>query len=99
MLTKQHAMAWQGLCMVHTELKAFPEARKAIGRRCLSWNWACSKTSSMGLELGGLDLDQERYEEALVINDKAKAVLVQHKEWPDYGALLNNLGICHKELP
>jgi tetratricopeptide (TPR) repeat protein len=52
----------------------------------------------MLLELGRLDHEQGRYKEALVIYDKAKAVLAQHKEGNEYGALPSNMGICHKKL-
>jgi hypothetical protein len=53
---------------------------------------------AMLVVLGGLDLDQGRYKEALVIYDKAKAVLAQHKEANVYGALLSSMGICHQRL-
>ncbi len=33
-----------------------------------------------------------------MINNKAKAVSVQHKEGDSYGALLTSMGICHKRL-
>jgi hypothetical protein len=71
---------------VQRGLKAFPAARKAIrgpghpGRL---------QQHEM-LVLGGLDLEQKRCKEALVIFDNAKAVLAQHKEGNDYGALLND---------
>jgi tetratricopeptide (TPR) repeat protein len=53
---------------------------------------------SMLMALGRLDLEQGLYKEALAIYNKAKAVLVQHKEWNDYGALLNEMGACHEKL-
>ncbi len=52
----------------------------------------------MLLSLGWLDLDQGRYKEALVILNKAKAVLAQHKEGNAYGTLLTDMGICHQQL-
>jgi tetratricopeptide (TPR) repeat protein len=48
--------------------------------------------------LGGPDLKEERHKDALVIFDKAKAVLVQHKEGNAYSVLLNDMAICHNEL-
>jgi tetratricopeptide (TPR) repeat protein len=36
--------------------------------------------------------------EALVISDKAKAVLIQHKEGNAFGLLLSNVGFCHQRL-
>jgi hypothetical protein len=51
-----------------------------------------------GSKLGRLDLEQGWYKEALVIHDKAKVVLAQHKEGNDYGALLTSMGVCHKRL-
>jgi tetratricopeptide (TPR) repeat protein len=48
--------------------------------------------------LGGLDREQGRYKEGLVVYDKAKAVLAQHKEGNNYGALLNNVAFCHERL-
>jgi tetratricopeptide (TPR) repeat protein len=97
-----HAQALKGLCMVHQGLKAFPPARKAISE-------ALAVMEELGLQqheqygsmlraLGGLDLEQGQYKEALVIFYKAKVVLVQHKEGNEYGALLNEMGDCHKEL-
>ncbi len=44
---------------------------------------------SMLLVLGGLESDQGHYKEALLIYDKAKAVLAQHKEGNVYRVLLN----------
>jgi tetratricopeptide (TPR) repeat protein len=100
--SKEHAMALKGLCMVHAGLKAFPKARKAIEEALaimedlgLQQDEECG---SMLLQLGGLDRAQGRYKEALVIYDKAKAVLAQHKEGNNYGVLLTDMGICHKEL-
>ncbi len=100
--SKEHAEALKRLCMVHTGLKAFPKARKAIGE-------ALAIVEELGLqqgeqygsmlrELGGLDLDQGRCKEALVIYNKAKAVLAQHKEGVSYGLLLTDMGIYHREL-
>ena len=48
--------------------------------------------------LGDLDRDQGQFKEALVIYNKAKVVLVQHKDGHDYGTLLANMAICHKKL-
>jgi tetratricopeptide (TPR) repeat protein len=48
--------------------------------------------------LGGLDHEQGRYKEAFDIYNKAKAVLVQHKEGNDCGVLLSNMTICHEKL-
>jgi hypothetical protein len=78
-----HAQALKGLCMVQAGLKAFPAARKAISEAVVIMrNWACKdeEYGSMLVVLGGLDREQERYKESLVIYDKAKAVLAQHKE-------------------
>ena len=97
-----HAMALKGLCMVHTGLKAFPAARKAIKE-------ALAIMDELGLQqhelyggmlgvLGDVDRVQGQYKEALVIYNKAKAVLVQHKEGHDYGTLLTNLALCHSKL-
>ena len=89
----ERALALKGLCMVHQGLEAFPAARKAIAE-------ALAIMDELGLQqheqyggllmvLGGLELGQRRYKEALIIYDKAKAVLVQYKEKNrDYGALL-----------
>jgi tetratricopeptide (TPR) repeat protein len=98
----EYAQALTVLSMVHSGLKAFPEARKAIGE-------ALAIMEELGLQqheeygstllvLGRLDSGQGRYKEALVILNQAKAVLAQHKEWNAYGALLTDMGICHKEL-
>jgi tetratricopeptide (TPR) repeat protein len=97
-----HAQALKGLCLVQTGLKAFPAARRAIVE-------ALAIMEELGLQqdedygsmlraLGGLDHDQGRHKEALVIYDKAKAVLAQHKEGNAYGALLNDMAICHRNL-
>jgi tetratricopeptide (TPR) repeat protein len=100
--SKEHAWALQGLCMVHTGLKAFPKARKAIGEALAIMEelglQQDEEYGSMLFNLGGLDLDQGWYKEALVIYDKAKAVLAQHKEGDEYGALLGDMSICHKRL-
>jgi tetratricopeptide (TPR) repeat protein len=53
---------------------------------------------SMLRALGGLDLEQERYKEALAIYYKAQAVLVGHKEGNAYGALLNDIAVCYVAL-
>ncbi len=92
----------KGLCMVHRGLKAFPEARKAIGEALAIMEelglQQDEEYCAMLVELGRLDSGQGRYKEALVIYDKAKVVLAQHKEGGDYGLLLSNMGICHREL-
>ncbi len=97
-----HAKALKELCMVQAGLKAFPAARKAIAEaltimeeRGLQQH---EQFGSMLVVLGGLDREQERYKEALVIFDKAKAVLVQHREGSAYGALLTNMAVCHRNL-
>jgi hypothetical protein len=84
--------------MVQQRLKAFPQARKAITE-------ALSIMDELGLQqdeygsmlsvLGDLDYDQEHYEEALAIYDKAKAVLVHYKERHDYGVERHG---CHMRL-
>ena len=49
--------------------------------------------------LGHLDQDEARYKEALIIYDKAKAVLVHYKEKNrDYGVLLSSMAVCHQLL-
>jgi tetratricopeptide (TPR) repeat protein len=48
--------------------------------------------------LGGLDLEQEWYKEALAIYYKAQAVLAQQKEGNDCGALVNDMALCHENL-
>jgi tetratricopeptide (TPR) repeat protein len=50
------------------------------------------------LVLGKLDFDQGRYKEALAIYDRAKAVLLQHKEGSEYGVLLSDMAIGHQCL-
>jgi tetratricopeptide (TPR) repeat protein len=98
----EYARALQGLCMVHRGLKAFPKARKAIqGALAIMEELGLQQDEDYGamlLSLGRLDHDQGRYKEALVIYDKAKAVLAQHKEGNEYGSLLTDMGICHKWL-
>jgi tetratricopeptide (TPR) repeat protein len=100
--SKHHAVALEELCTVHTGLKDYPTARKAIGE-------ALAIMEELGLQqseeyggmlsnLGGVDREQERYKEALVIYDKAKAVLVQYKQGSSYGALLNDMALCHENL-
>jgi tetratricopeptide (TPR) repeat protein len=100
--SKEHSRALKGLCMVHSGLKAFPEARKAIrGALAIMGELGLQQDEEYGamlLSLGRLDLEQGRYKEALVIFGKAKAVLVQHKEGNEYGVLLTDMGICHKRL-
>ncbi len=100
--SRQHAEALTVLCMVQQGLKAFPQARKAITE-------ALGIMDELGLQqeeqygsmlavLGDLYNVQGRYKEALVIYDKAKAVLVHYKERRDYGTLLNNMAGCHVRL-
>ncbi len=100
--SKEHAEALKGLCMVHRGLKAFPKARKAIGEALAIMEelglQQDEEYGSMLVELGGLDLDRGRYKEALVIYNKAKVVLIQHKEGNALGALLGDMGICHEQL-
>jgi hypothetical protein len=88
--------------MVHSGLKAFPEARKAIEEALAIMEelgpQQDEECGSMLSELGALDRDQGRCKEALVIYNKAKAVLAQHKEGNQYGALLTDMGICHKAV-
>jgi tetratricopeptide (TPR) repeat protein len=100
--SRGRAEAFQGLCMVHTGLKAFPEARKAIGEALAIMEelglQQDEEYGSMLVELGRLDFEQGRYKEALVIYDKAKAMLAQHKEGNAYGALLTSMGIYHEQL-
>jgi tetratricopeptide (TPR) repeat protein len=97
-----HAQALKGLCIVQQGLKAFPKARKAILEALAIMEelglQQHEQYGSMLRELGRLDREQGLYKEALVIFDKAKAVLVQHKEGNEYGALLNSMGGCHEKL-
>jgi tetratricopeptide (TPR) repeat protein len=98
----QHARALKGLCMVHAGLEAFPAARKAISDALIIMDelglQQHEEYGSLLAELGGLDREQERPLEALVIYEKAKAVLLRFKEGNEYGALLNEMAICHKKL-
>ncbi len=98
----EHAQALEELCMVHSGLKAFPEARKAIEE-------ALAIMEELGLQqdghygsmlvgLGRLDSTQGRYEEALVIFDKAKVVLAQKEKEDDYAEILCCMGYCHSKL-
>jgi hypothetical protein len=85
-----HAQALKVLCMVQKGLKPFPAARKAISEAlAIMEELGLQQDEQYGgmllVELGGLDHEQGLYKEALVIFDKAKAVLVQHKEGNDYG--------------
>jgi hypothetical protein len=88
--------------VVSVGLKVFPAARKAIVEALAIMEELGlqhgEQYSGMLLDLGFLDHAQERYQEALVIFDKAKAVLVRHKEGHDYGALLSDMAVCHREL-
>ncbi len=72
--SKEHAWALQGLCMVHRGLKAFPEARKAIGEALAIMEELGEEYGSMLVQLGRLDREQGRYKEALVIFGKASRV-------------------------
>jgi hypothetical protein len=61
-------------------LKAFPEECKAILEAlAIMEELGLQQDDSMLLVLGELDRKQGWYKEALVIFNKAKAVLVQHK--------------------
>jgi hypothetical protein len=88
-----HAAQW---------IEGLPKARKGIEEALAIMEelglQQDEEYGSMLVELGGLDLDQGRCKEALVIYNKAKAVLVQHKEGNVYGSLLTSMGICHKWL-
>ena len=97
-----HAQALKELCMVHQGLKAFPAARKAIvealaimDERGLQQD---EQYGGMLAVLGNLDREQGQYKEALVIFNKAKAVLVQYKEGRNYGLVLNSMALCHQKL-
>ena len=97
-----HALALQELCMVHGGLKAVPAARKAIVEALAIMDelglQQHEEYGAMLVSLGDVDQKQGQYREALVIYNKAKAVLVQYKEGNDYCALLNSMAICHQEL-
>ena len=97
-----HAMALEGLCMVHTALKAFPTARKAITEALAILDelglHQHEHYGSMLMGLGRLDCEQGRYREALVIYNKAKALLAQYKEGSCYGVLLTDMATCHEKL-
>ena len=97
-----HAVALKGLSIVHTGLKAFPEARKAIVEALAIMDelglQQDEQYGSMLMSLGRLDQQQGQYKEALVIFSKAKAVLVQHKDGHEYGVLLGDIAECHEEL-
>jgi tetratricopeptide (TPR) repeat protein len=98
----RHAQALQELCVVQTGLKNSVAASKAIKEALAimeALGLQCHEGYGSMLEvLGGLDLDQGRYKEALAIYDKAKAVLVQYKEGGEYGTLLNDMAVCHQRL-
>jgi tetratricopeptide (TPR) repeat protein len=100
--SKGHAVALQVLCTVQRGLKALPAARKSIVE-------ALSIMDGLGLQqqeeygsmlvaLGRLDYDEKRYKEALVVFNKAKVVLAKFKEGVEYGALINNMALCHEKL-
>ena len=97
-----HALALKELCKVHTGLKAFPEARKAIVEALAIMDelglQQDEQYGSMLIERGDADCEEGQYKEPLVIYNKARAVLVQHKEGDNYGVLLNSMAICHKKL-
>jgi tetratricopeptide (TPR) repeat protein len=95
-----HTQALTELCMVQRGLKDFVAASKAIKEALVIMEelglQRREQYGSMLVELGGLDLDQGQYKEALVIYDRAKAVLVQYKEVN--GALLQCMASCHQGL-
>jgi tetratricopeptide (TPR) repeat protein len=97
-----HAEALKGLCMVQAGLKAFPAARKAISEALAIMEelglQQHEEYGSMLGQLGRLEHEQKRYKEALVVFDKAKTVLAQHKEGRGYGVLLSEMASCHMEL-
>jgi tetratricopeptide (TPR) repeat protein len=98
----RHADALYELCLVHTGLKAFPAARKAIVdslaiREALGLQ-KDERYGSMLLTLGDLDREQGRHKEALVIYDRANVVLVQYKQGHDYGVLLGHMAHSHQEM-
>ncbi len=90
------------LCMVHQGLKAFPQARTAITEALGIMDelglQQDEEYGSMLVVRGDLYNVQGQYKEALLIYDKAKAVLVHYKERRDYGTLLNNMAGSHARL-
>jgi tetratricopeptide (TPR) repeat protein len=100
--SQEHAYALEGLCLVQTGLEAFLEARANITE-------ALAIMDGLGLQkdeayggmlstLGGIDLNEGLYREALLTYSKAKSVLVQYKKGSDYAIVLHNMARCHEEL-
>ncbi len=90
------------LSLVQSGLKDFVAASKVIKEALAIMEelglQRHDQYGSMLLTLGGLDREQGRYKEALAIYDWANAVLVQYKAGNGYGALLNDMAICHQRL-
>jgi tetratricopeptide (TPR) repeat protein len=100
--TLAHARSLEELCMVHTGLRTFSPALEAITE-------ALSILDELGLQqeedygmmlsdLALLEHLQGRYKEALVIYDKAKAILLHYRDRKSYGALVSWMGESHKAL-
>ena len=99
--SRDHAVALMVLCMVHTRLKAFPAARKAVQEALAIMDelglQQDEQYGAMLVALGNVDSDQAQCKEALAIFNKARAVLVQFKR-STFGALLNSVATCHQAL-
>jgi tetratricopeptide (TPR) repeat protein len=98
----RHAQALKQLSLVQSGLKDFVAASKAIKQaRAIMEELGMQRHEGYGsmlVTLGRLDKEQGQYKEALVIYDRAKAVLVQYKEGNEYGAVLNEMASCHQSL-
>jgi len=95
----KYAKALKALCAVHQGLQDYPEARRVINQTLAimedSGNAQTEEYGSMVLMQALLDIYEKRYDEALILCNKAKPLLSHHKESNDYSVLLNNMACCH----
>ncbi len=97
----EEAAALKWMAMMLTGLQDFPAALSALKQalqilteRGLAGG---AEHASTLLTLGKLELSQSHYREALAVLGAAKDAMLNGRS-PEYGVLINDMGICHKQL-
>src|SRR3990167_4840758 len=100
--SKDHALALNGLGQIETVLKDYKSAKKHFNDAgAIHKELGTEKSAEHGsllLNRAKVDLDQQRWKEALEGYIKAKAVMENFKEDTNYGVIVNNMAFCYEEL-
>ena len=100
--SEEHADALQGLGMLESESKDYKGAVKHFNDALAIYKELGMKKSpeygNLLMDLAKVDFYQQRWKEALEGYTKAKVVMENFKEDPNYGVIVNGMAICYEKL-